>query len=322
MRRRIAAAGLALCVFVGSAAQADTYPSRPVRVLNGFPPGGATDVVGRVLTDHLTQSLGKPFVFEPKPGAAGNIAGETLVAAPADGYTLYVVAPAVITVNPDMYKSMSFDPATAFAPITLLARLPILLEVSTKHPAKTFEEFIQFARTTSTPLNFGSAGIGSLMHLAGEIMKMRYGFKSEHVPYRGTGPFAQAMMQKELDWSFDVPTTAAQLSQGGHVRLVGITGDKRDARFPGVPTLIEQGFAEATWVTWFGLVTKAGVPKEIINLIASEVRKAYQNPDLAGRITAAGLEPVSTTPEETVRIFAADRARLSEVVRANNITAQ
>jgi tripartite-type tricarboxylate transporter receptor subunit TctC len=321
-RRTVAAAAIAAALVWAAPAGAQGYPTKPVRVLNGFPPGGATDVVGRVITDHLTQSLGKPFVFEPKPGAAGNIAGEALMAAPADGYTLYLVAPAVVTVNHSMYKGMSFDPATAFAPISLLARLPILLEVHAKHSVKSFKEFVDFAKTTTAPLNYGSPGIGSLMHLAGELLRTHYGFKSEHVPYRGTGPFAQAMMQKELDWSFDVPTTAQQLSQGGHVRLIAISGPRRDERFPSVPTLTEVGFADGTWTTWFALVGKAGTPREIIDLLASEVAKAYRNPDLAGRITAAGLEPAATTPEETAHIFALDRARWSAVVRANNIRAE
>jgi tripartite-type tricarboxylate transporter receptor subunit TctC len=321
-RGRAIAAVVGAAALLSAGAAAQDYPSKPVRVLNGFPPGGATDVVGRVVAEHLTNALGKSFYLEAKPGAAGNIAGETLVASPADGHTLYLVAPAIITVNHDMYKSMSFDPATAFAPITLIARLPILLEVHTKHPAKTFKEFVDFAKSTTTPLNHGSPGIGTLPHLAAELFKTRIGFKSEHVPYRGTGPYAQGMIQKELDWSFDVPTTALTLSQGGHVRLLAITSEKRDSRFSGVPTLAELGLTDAVWVTWFALVAPAGTPQPIVELIANEVAKAYRNPEIAARLTAAGLEPAATTPAETARIFAADRARWSAVVRANNITAQ
>jgi tripartite-type tricarboxylate transporter receptor subunit TctC len=321
-QRTVAAAALAAAFVWTMTAMAQGYPAKPVRVLNGFPPGGATDVVGRVITDHLSQSLGKPFVFEPKPGAAGNIAGEALVAAPADGYTLYLVAPAVVAVNHAMYKSMSFDPATAFAPISLVARLPVLLEVHSKHSIKTFAEFIAFAKSTTSPLNYGSPGIGSLPHLAGALLRAHYGFKSEHVPYRGTGPFAQAMMQKELDWSFDVPTTAQQLAQGGHVQLIAISGPRRDERFPNVPTLAESGFADGTWTTWFGMVAKTGTPKAIIDLLSAEIAKAWRNPDLAARLTAAGLEPAATTPEETAHIFALDRARWSRIVRDNNITVE
>ena len=315
--KTIAAVGLILAG-VG-AAHAQGYPTKPVKVLNGFPPGGATEVVGRVVTEHLTKALGQPFILEAKPGAAGNIAGDALVQAAPDGYTLYLVAPAVVAVNKAMYQNMPFDPATDFAPITLVSRLPIVLEVSTKHPFKTFQEFVAFAKSTSQPLNHGSPGIGSSPHLAAELLKMRLGFKSEHVPYRGTGPFSQGMMQKELDWSFDVPTTALSLSQGNFVRLVAITSERPDPRFPGVPTLESLGVQDGVWVAWFGLVARTGTPKPIIDLISREVANAYKNPEITARLSAVGLDPVATTPEETAKIFAADRARWSGVVRANNI---
>jgi len=318
MMRVAWAAAAALLIGIGAAA-AQTYPAKPVRVLNAFPPGGATDVVGRVVTEHLTKALGQPFVLEAKPGAAGNLAGEALVNAPADGYTLYLVAPAVAVVNHAMYKDMPFDPAKDFAPITLLAKLPFLIEVSTKHPFTTYRDFIAFAKTTKQPLNHGSPGIGTAPHLAAELLKMREGFKSEHIPYRGTGPFGQGMMQKELDWSFDVPSSALALSQGGFVRLVAITSEAPDPRFPGVPTLESLGMPDAAWVSWFALVAKTGTPRPIIDLIAKEVANAYKNPEMASRLTNVGLNPVATTPEETAKIFEADRARWSAVVRANNI---
>lgn len=314
----IFAAAITLLAMLGAAAAQD-YPTKPVKVLNGFPPGGAVDVVGRVVTEHLAKTLGQPFMLESKPGAAGNIAGDALMQAPADGYTLYIVAPAVAVVNHAMYKSMTFDPAKDFAPITLVARLPFLIEISTKHPFTTFKDFIAFAKSTATPLNHGSPGIGSAPHLAAELLKMRLGFKSEHVPYRGTGPFGQGMMQKELDWSFDVPTSALSLSQGGFVRLVAITAEKPEPKFPGVPTLGSLGVDDAVWVSWFALVAKTGTPKPILDLISKEVANAYRNPEIAGRLSSVGLEPVATTPEETAKIFDADRARWSAVVRVNNI---
>jgi tripartite-type tricarboxylate transporter receptor subunit TctC len=318
MMRMIWVVAVALLTSV-SAAAAQSWPTKPVKVLNGFPPGGGVDVVARVVTEHLSKVLGQPFVIESKPGAAGNIAGEALMQAPADGYTIYIVAPAVTVVNHAMYKDMPFDPAKDFAPISLVARLPFLIEVSTKHPFTTFNDFIAFAKTTSQPLNHGSPGIGSAPHLAAELLKMRLGFKSEHVPYRGTAPFNQGMMQKELDWSFDVPTSALSLSQGGFARLVAITAEKPEPKFPGVPTLESLGVPDAVWVSWFALVAKTGTPKPIVERISQEVAKAYQNPELAGRLVAVGLEPVATTPEQTAKIFDADRARWSAVVRANNI---
>ena len=325
MRRRmllVVSAAAAALLAGGSHVGADDYPTRPVRVLNGFPPGGATEAVGRVAMDHLTKAFGKPFYLEPKPGAAGNLAGELLANAPADGYTLYLAAPAVVAVNPEMYKTMTFDPAKAFAPITLIARLPIFLEVSVKHPAASYKEFIAFAKAAGGVLNHGSPGVGTSMHLAAELLKFRAGFKSEHITYRGQSAFAQAMMQKELDWAFDVPVTAMNLAQNGHVRLLAVTGERRDPRFPNVPTLTELGEADAIWLSWFALVAPAGTPKQILERISVEVANGYRDPETARRVTATGMEAFATTPEETARIFAADRARWGKVVRDNNIVAE
>jgi tripartite-type tricarboxylate transporter receptor subunit TctC len=318
----VAGALLAAGSGLAGSAWAQDYPTRPVRVLNGFPPGGATEAVGRVVMDHLTKAFGKPFYLEPKPGAAGNLAGELLANAPPDGHTLYLAAPAVVAVNPEMYKNMTFDPAKAFAPITLIARLPIFLEVSVKHPPTSYKEFIAFAKAAGGALNHGSPGVGTSMHLAAELLKSRVGFKSEHITYRGQSAFAQAMMQKELDWAFDVPVTAMNLAQNGHVRLLAVTGEKRDPRHPSVPTLTELGEADAIWLSWFALVAPAGTPKPILERIAVEVANGYRDPETAGRVTATGMEAFATTPEETARIFAADRARWGKVVRDNKIVAE
>jgi len=307
---------------IAAPAAAQDYPTKAVKMLSGFPPGGAVEIVGRVIGEHLQRALGQPFVLEAKPGASGNVAGQLLATAPPDGYTISLMAPTVITVNAVMFKDMPFDPETAFAPISLLVRLPFLVEVSTKHPFKTFAEFAAFAKASPKPLYHGSPGIGSSPHLAAALLTERIGFKSEHVPYRGTGPFSQGMMQKELDWSFDVPFTALSLSKAGHVNLVAITAETRDDRFPGVPTLAELGVPDSVWVSWFALAAPAGTPKPIIDRLSREVANAYKDPEVRQRILNAGLEPYATTPEETARIFAADRARWSKVVKDNNIKAE
>jgi tripartite-type tricarboxylate transporter receptor subunit TctC len=316
---------VAVCIValsaLGAAARAQTYPSKPVRVLTGYPPGGPTELIGRVMTDHLSKAMGQQFYVEGKPGAAGNVAGEILANSPPDGHTLYIVGMGIMATNHVLYPDMKFDPTKAFAPITVLVRLPILLEVSTKLPPKTYKEFVEFMRTTKTPLNHGSPGMGTLPHLAAELFRSKIGFQSTHVPYRGTGPFAQAMQQGELQWSWDVPHTAMTLSKNGAVRLLAVASAKRVEQFPDVPTLAEHGYGATDWNAWFGLVAPAGTPKETIDRLAGEIAGGFKQPDNVARLRNAGYEPATTTPEEMARMSAKDRVLWTEVVRTNNIKA-
>jgi tripartite-type tricarboxylate transporter receptor subunit TctC len=320
--RRTVLTSVALVAVLGAAeAFAQAYPSRPVRVLIGYPPGGPTELIGRVLTDHLTKVMGQPFYVEGKPGAAGNVAGEITANAPPDGHTLNIVGMGIMATNRMLYPDMKFDPQTAFAPITVLVRLPILLEVSTKLPVKTYQEFVAYARQHGAAFNHGSPGVGTLPHLAAELFRSKIGFQSTHIPYRGTGPFSQAMQQGELQWSWDVPHTAMTLSKNGAVRLLAVASAKRVDQFPDVPTLAEQGFGETDWNAWFGLVAPAQTPKEIINRLADEISKGFRDPENIARLRNAGYEPATTTPEEMARTSARDRVLWSEVIRANNIKA-
>lgn len=314
--RLFAAAAL---VALAAAAHADTYPSRPVRVLTGYPPGGPTELIGRVLTDHLTKAMGQTFYVEGKPGAAGNVAGEIAANAPPDGHTLNIVGMGIMATNRMFYPDMKFDPQTAFAPITVLVRLPILLEVSTKLPVKTYQEFVAYARQHGAAFNHGSPGVGTLPHLAAELFKSKMGFQSTHIPYRGTGPFAAAMQQGELQWSWDVPHTAATLAKNGAVRLLAVASAKRPEQFPDVPTLAEQGFGETDWNAWFGLVAPAGTPAEIIDRLSREIAAGFKDPENVTRLRNAGLEPATTSPTDMARMSAQDRIVWSEVIRANNI---
>jgi tripartite-type tricarboxylate transporter receptor subunit TctC len=221
-----------------------------------------------------------------------------------------------------MYPDMKFDVMTAFAPVTVLVRLPIILEASSKIPVNNYREFVAYAKQHGAQFNHGSPGIGTLPHLAAELFRSKIGFQSTHVPYRGTGPFSQAMMQGELQWSWDVPNTARTLSQNGSVKLLAVASPKREAAFPDVPTLKELGFGDTDWTTWFGLVAPAKTPKDVIARLAAEIKKGFAEPENITRLRNAGFEPATTTPEEMTKIIVKDRAIWSEVVRANNIRGQ
>lgn len=304
-----------------AAAQAPAYPTKVVRVLTGYPPGGPTDLIGRVLTEHLSQATGQPFYVDGKPGLAGNIAGGILASAPPDGYTLYIVGLGLVAVNADLYTNMSYDPAKAFAPITLLVNLPIVLETNAKVPVATYQDFVKYAKS-GVKLNHGSPGIGTLPHLAAELFKSKIGFDSDHVAYRGTGPFSTAMMQGEVQWAFDVTNTAITLQQNGFVKLLAVTSPTRYPSFPDTPTMAEIGQPEFTSSTWFGLVAPAGTPRPIIDKLHEEIERGWKTPEVAARLRNAGLDPTTTTPEETAKIFAMDRAKWGAVVRANHIKAE
>ncbi|MBM3487133.1 MAG: tripartite tricarboxylate transporter substrate binding protein [Alphaproteobacteria bacterium] len=315
--RIIATATLAACL--GTPAAADSWPSKPVRIVTGFAPGGPTELLGRFLGDHLSKTLGQPFVVEGKPGAAGIVAGEFVANAAPDGHTIGIVGISLITVNRFLYKSMTYDPMEVFAPFSLLVRFPAVLVVSTQVPPTTYDDFVRWAKTPGLKLNHGSPGTGTLPHLAAEFWRTKMGIASEHIAYRGSGPYVQGMMQKELQWSFDTPNTAIQLRDGGHVRFFAVTSRERWPAFPEVPTLGELGFPDAVWNAWFGLVVPAKTPPEIVARLSAEVRRGYTAPEYATRLKAAGFEPAPTTPEETRRIFADDLERWGGVVRAANI---
>ena len=317
---RLAACALAWLALIGGAA-AESYPAHAVRVLTGFPPGGATDVIGRVLVDTLTNRLGQSFYLEGKPGAAGNLAGEILASAPPDGYTLYLVGMGVTTINHALYGNMTYDPATAFAPITLLVRLPLVLEVSAKLPVATYADFIAYAKGGAR-LNHGSPGIGTLPHLAAALFTGELGFQSAHVAYRGTGPFISAMMQGEVEWGFDVPSATLTLLGGHAVKALAVTSGARYPAFPDVPSIIELGAPDLVVEPWFGLVAPARTPRAILDAIADAVARGFAQPETAARLRQLGYEPTTTRPDETSAIFAADRARWTAVIAQHHIKAE
>jgi len=320
--RFIASAAIALALAAG-AAHAQGYPNKPVRLINGFQPGGPTDVIGRILADHLTKAMGQQFIVEAKPGAAGNLAGEIVVNSPPDGYTLYVAASGVLVANRALYGDrMGYDPAVAFTPISILVRIPMPLDVNAKVPAKSYREFIAYAKANPGKLNHGSPGIGSVPHLAAELFKKSAGFASEHVPYRGSGPFMTGISQGEVQWGFDSPSTALQAVRNNAIHVVAITGTARDPNFPDAPTLEELGMKDTDWTSFFALMGPAKLPRDIVDKLYAEIARGWKDPEVAARLKNVGFTPAGVTPEESARLIARDRALWSRVVRDNNMKAE
>lgn len=318
---RLAAVAAIAFALAAGAAHAQTYPNKPVKLINGFQPGGPTDVIGRILADHLTKTMGQIFIVEAKPGAAGNIAGEYVAHQPADGYTLYIAAWSAVIVNKALYK-LPYDPDTQLTPISLLARINLPLVVNSKLPVASYAEFVQYGKANAGKLNHGSPGIGTQPHLAAELWRQRVGIQSEHVPYRGSGPYAQGMMQGEVQWAFDSPNTALTLLKNGNIKVLAISGAGRDPSFPDVATLRELGMPDTEWDAYFSLLGPGGLPKEIAARLSAEVARGWKDPEVAQRFKNVGFIPAATSPEETTRIFVRDRALWTKVVRDNNMKAE
>jgi len=324
VRRRLLLAVLALAggLAIAGAANAQAYPTKPVRILNGFAAGGAQDLLGRIIADHLSKALGQPFIVEAKPGAGGIVAGQILIASPADGHTLYVVSPGIIATARAMNDNMTYDPATAFAPVTVLAEAPMIIQIAADIAMTTVKDFIAYGKANPTRLNHGSPGVGTVPHLAAELFRARLGFESVHIPFRGQGPFTQAILQREVQWGFGAPISALAALRGNNGRLIAVTSRTRWSAAPDVPTLAELGFEDSVWSVWNGLVAPAGTPTAIIDRLAGEIALAMKDPATITRIQNSGYEPWTLSPAETARFFEAERARWSAVAKANNIKAE
>ncbi|MGE0747137.1 MAG: Bug family tripartite tricarboxylate transporter substrate binding protein [Rhodospirillales bacterium] len=320
--RRLLIAAAAAAALVPAAAAAQAWPTKPIRILLGFAPGGAQDLVGRLLADHLAKALGQPTVVESKAGAGGVVAGQILAAAPADGHTLYVVGFGIIATARAMLSSMTYDPATAFAPVTTLVTSPQILQVSGRKPVATYAEFVAFARANSGKLNHGSPGVGTQPHLLAELFKQRIGFESQHIVYRGQGPYINAMIQGEIEWGFGTSISTVQFQKGGHARSLAVTTPARWSSFPDVPTMGEAGMDDAVWANWIGLVAPAGTPGPILEKIAAEVAAGFRIPENAERLRGGGYEAWTLGPAETAKFFALERERWSAFVTANNIKSE
>lgn len=308
-----------LAAALAGATHAQEYPTRPVRVLSAFAPGGGTEVLGRLLCDQLSQAFGQSFFLESKPGGGGNIASELLARSPPDGHTLLINSMVAVAVNPALYRNLSFDPVKDLVPATMLVRFTNVLEVSIKLGIKTLPEFVAYAKANPDRLNHGSPGIATMPHLAAEALKMKLGFSSVHVPYRGTALMAQGVLQGEVQWAFDSPLTALNMVKNNAVNVLAVAGAARDPRFPGIATLQEQGVPDSAWDTGHMLMAPARTPKPVLQRIAAEVAKGFRNEAVAQRLNAAGVDPSPTTPEEAARIIDDARARWSAVVIAARI---
>jgi tripartite-type tricarboxylate transporter receptor subunit TctC len=320
MRKCVLAACAALAI-VWTTAQAQTYPSRAVRIIVPSAPGGGTDIVARVLAQHFARAFGQQFVVENKPGAGNMIGIEAAARSAADGYTLLFV-PSPLVLNTVLYKSVPYDPVRDFAPITLAATAPNVLVVGPALAAKTMPEFLALARQKPGALNYGSAGTGTSPHMSMEMLKSLAGIDLAHIPYKGTAPAVTDLIGGQVGAMFVNTLTAKPHVDSGRLRALAVTGSKRSAALPGVPTVAESGVPGYVAVQWYGLLAPAGTPPAIIARVHDEALKALQTDEVKQKLAADGAEPVGSTPAEFAKLIKDDLEKWTRVARDAKIEAQ
>jgi tripartite-type tricarboxylate transporter receptor subunit TctC len=301
-------------------AAAQDYPTRPVRILIPFPPGGFNDIVGRIIAAQLTERLGKQFVVENRPGAGGIIAGEMLANAPKDGHTLMIVSLA-ITVNPHFYK-MPYDPLKAYAPIAILAAAPTVLSINNHVKFSTVKELIAEAKAKPGELRYASSGMGTFMHMGPELFKLMAGVDIVHVPFRGAGPALVDVMGGDTQMSFaSVPSTITHV-RSGKLRAIGVGGKTRNFALPDVPTIDEAGVPGYECGNWIGLVAPAGTPEPIVARLHKELTSAQQSPELQKSFANEGADVVRMSSAEFGAFIATELEKWGRVVKEAGIKPQ
>ncbi|MGE0314365.1 MAG: Bug family tripartite tricarboxylate transporter substrate binding protein [Lautropia sp.] len=300
---------------------AQTWPSKPVRVVIPFPPGGPTDLLGRTVANSLGETFGQPFVVENKAGAAGNLGvGQAARSAP-DGYTFVVVPAGNIAVNPSLYPDLPYR-ASDLAPVTMLATVENVLVVHPDVAAKTVPELIALARAKPGELTFASPGAGSQAHLAGELLQLDTGIKLIHVPYKGTAPAVQDLVGKQVTMMFAQLQSALPFIKDGRLRAIGIASPKRTPVLPDVPTVAEQGVPGFEAVSWYALMAPAGTPQEIVGKVAREATTILGKPANREKFAGLGMTSMGGEPEELARTIGAESTRWAEVIRKQGIKVQ
>ena len=289
---------LLAAAFVPSAAtHAAEYPTGPITMIVPFAPGGSADTVARIVGNEVSKEIGQPIVILNRSGAGGNIGYEMAARALHDGYTL-VMATSPLAVNVSLYHKLGYDPIKDFSPISLVALQPNLLVVNPELPVKTLAELIAYAKVNPGKLNFGSSGIGTSQHLAGELFKRRAGVDIVHVPYRGGGPAMVDLVGDRLQMMFETIPSSLPYAQSGQLRAIAITVDERSKMLPDVPTVSEAGLSGFVSRGWLGVAAPAKTPKPIIDKLNAAIRKASETPSVADRLTELGLQVKRTSPSE------------------------
>jgi tripartite-type tricarboxylate transporter receptor subunit TctC len=319
---RLAPALVVLAALLTAAsAAAQPWPAKPVTIVVPFSAGGTTDMFARILANGLQQKYGSAFIVENKAGAGGNIGAAQAARAAKDGHTLLVGTVSTHAINPFLYKNLQHDTEKDFAPVTLIARLPNMLVVHPRIPAKTVAELVDHLKKNEGKISYGSSGAGTSTHLASELFQLKTGTKMVHVPYRSSGDVMNALMGGHIDLAFDNITLAWPQAKAGSMRALAVTSTSPSATAPDVPPVAASipGF-DAT--SWHGVFAPAGTPKPVVDQLAADVKQILEQPAVQKTLTEVGAVPSPMSPEEFSKFIAAERTKWQEVVKAAGVTAQ
>ncbi len=323
MKRLVRALG-ALAVIAASTGaasaqnSAQNWPTRTIRMVVPYTPGGYTDMMARLVSEKISAALGQSIVIENKPGANAAIGTDVVAKAPPDGYTFGTVI-AAHSVNPTLKPNLPYNTEKDFTYVSLMSVAPLILIATPSLPAKNMQEFIALAKSKPGQLNFASSGIGSAAHLTMEMLKNREGINLQHVPYKGTAGALQDTVGGQINVMFDIIGPLMEQVRAGNARALGVAAKERVPAAGDTPTLIEQGVKDFTSGTWAGIVAPAGVPKEIVDRMAAEAKKALADPDLRKKLEQQGIVPMGTTPEEFRSFVTEEIARWKQVITAADI---
>jgi len=316
------AAGVAVLPAVSRVARAQIYPTRPVRMIVPFAPGGQTDVIARLIAQKLSEHFGKQYYVENMPGAGGNIGMGRAAQAMPDGYTLLVADGTTYVVNPTLYNKVPYDPYRDFDPISLAVTTTQVLTVYPSMPAKTVKELVAVIEANSGKYSYASAGIGSPSHLTGELFRISLGLDLVHVPFNGAGPAIGSTVAGHTPIAFGSPASSIAQVKEGNLRALAVAAKTRLQALPDVPTMAEAGFPDIECNAQIGAFAPTGMPKEIIALLNREIGKMVALPDVKERLAVLGFEPFANTPEESAVIIRTESAKWAKVIRAAGIKAE
>jgi len=320
IRRALLALLPAVLTALPTAAYAQTYPTKPIRMLIGLSAGGPSDVMARTVASALGERLGQPVVVENKPGAGTTIATDLVAKANPDGYTLLFGTTGALSVAPTLYKKLSFDPVKDFAPVGLVANLPLVLVVTNSLPVKNVGELIALAKAKPGELNYASAGVGVTTHLAMELLKTESGVDIRHVPYKGTSAAWPDVVSGQVQMVMDGWSGADPYAKSGKARIIAAAVDKRLAVAPDIPTIAESGFPGFNASPWYGILAPAGTPREIVAKLSTELAAVMSSPAIRERFTTLGMEPLRSTPEEFSAFIKSDITKWARAVNQSGAT--
>jgi len=303
-----------------AAVSAQAYPTKPVKFIVAYPPGGPTDILARMLSPKLQAGLGQPFLVESRPGAGGNVGTDFVAKSPPDGYTILLSASGPLAINVTLYKSLPFDPLKDLTPVIHVASVPLVLVVHPSVPAQTVRELIALLKGKPDAYSFSSAGNGTPQHLSAELFQTMAGVKMVHVPYKGSAPAINDLVGGQVLIAFESMVAVLPQVKGGRLRALATTGTRRSSLLPDVPTVAEAGVPGYVSIAWYGVVAPGGTPKAIVDRLNAEIAKALDTPELKQRLAELGSDPVHGTPEQFGAFIKSETVRWGKVVKESGAT--